>query len=156
MPPNYTGKKTRANQTDCLVCEKVISEPDYKNDGHDAVFCEGDCQGWIHGQCTGLTRPAFDKLGQSTIPYLCSFCALTKQQNKIYSLKDAIKTLLNKHKSTHKRDDTSQQSMLLSHPTSSSNVQLQPQYRKDDTSKEKLQDTSDSLHSDHQFGHIRH
>ena len=108
-----------------------------------------------------LTRPAFNKLSESesTIPYLCSFCALTKQQNEIYSLKDTIKTLLNRIsdlEAIHKHNDTSQQSMLLSHPTSSSNVQLQPQYRKDDTSKEKLQDTSDSLHSDHQFGHIRH
>ena len=98
MPPNCAGKKTRANQTDCLVCEKGILEPDDKNDGHDAVFCEGDCQGWIyiHRQCAGLTRPAFDKLGESTIPYLCSFRALTKQQNEIDSLlKDTIKTLLN-------------------------------------------------------------
>ena len=59
-PSNCTGKKTRANQTDCLVYEKVILEPDDKNDGHDEVFCEGDCQGWIHRQCAGLTHPAFD------------------------------------------------------------------------------------------------
>ena len=75
--------------------------------------------------------------------YLCSFCALTKQQNKIYSLKDTIKTLLNRIsdlEGIHKRDDTTQPSMLLSHPTSLSNVQLEPQNRKDGTSKDKLQD----------------
>ena len=40
--------------------------------------------------------------------------------------------------------------MLLSHPTSSSNVQLQPQHSKDGTSKEKLRDTNDS-HSDRKY-----
>ena len=39
-PPDCSGKKSKAN---CLICEKVILEPDDKTDGHKALFCEGDC-----------------------------------------------------------------------------------------------------------------
>ena len=66
-----------------------------KTDGHDAVYCEGDCQGWMHRQCAGLSRFAFDKLGES-IPYLCSYCTLNKQYKEICSLKDTVETLTNR------------------------------------------------------------
>ena len=68
-PPNCTGKKSKAEQTNCLVCEKVIPELDDKTKGHEALFCEGKCQGWIHRQCAGITRFGYDKLGESTIPF---------------------------------------------------------------------------------------
>ena len=95
-PPNCTGKKSKAEQTNCLVCEKVIPELDDKTKGHEALFCEGKCQGWIHRQCAGITRFGYDKLGESTIPFLCSYCTLVKQHNEIDTLKDTIKTLSNK------------------------------------------------------------
>ena len=95
-PPNCTGKKSKADEIDCLVCEKAILESDEETDGHEALFCEGECQGWIHRKCAGITRIGYDKLGESTIPFLCSYCTLVKQHNEIDSLKDTIKTLTSK------------------------------------------------------------
>ena len=97
------GKKTKGglvgtNENEinkCLVCEDVILEASENEEGHEAVYCEGDCQGWIHRRCAGLTRPAFDNLSES-IPYLCPYCTFTKQYKEICTLKETIKTLSNK------------------------------------------------------------
>ena len=77
----------------CLVCEDVILEVSKNEEGHEAVFCEGDCQGWIHRKCACLTRPAFDNLSESI---LCLHCTVTKQYKEICTLKDSIKKLSNK------------------------------------------------------------
>ena len=95
-PPNCTGKKSKAEQTNCLVCEKAILEPDEETEGHEALFCEGECQGWIHRQCAGITRLGYDKLGESTIAFLCSYCTLVRQHQEIDTLKHTIKSLSNK------------------------------------------------------------
>jgi len=51
-PTNNAIKKTKEtqdnNQIDCLICDDAILDPGENTDGHDAVFCEGNCQGWIH------------------------------------------------------------------------------------------------------------
>ena len=72
-----------------------ILEPSESTEGQDAVFCEGDRQGWVHRICAGLSRPAFDNLDEST-PYLCSFCTFTKQYKEICDLKETVRTLSNK------------------------------------------------------------
>ena len=60
------------------MCEKVIMESTDKKDGHEVVYCEGECQTWIHRQCAGLTRTMFTKLSKSKICHIfCSFCTLT-------------------------------------------------------------------------------
>ena len=79
----------------CLVYECATLDSDENTEGHDAVFCEGDCQGWIHRTCAGLTRPAFDNLSEST-PYLCSYCTFTKQYKEICELKETVKKLTSK------------------------------------------------------------
>ena len=92
-PPDRSGKKSKADETNCLVCEKVILEPNEETDGHEALFCEGDCQGWIHRQCAGITRVGYDKLGESAIPFLCNYCTLVKYHNEIDMLKGTINSL---------------------------------------------------------------
>ena len=95
-PPKATEKKSKANQTKCLICEETILEPDEKTYGHDEVYYEGDCQGWMHRQCAGLSRFNFDKLGESIMPYLCTYCTLNKQYKEICTLKDTVQTLTNR------------------------------------------------------------
>ena len=90
--PKVAEKKSKANQTECLIYEEAILEPEEKTDGHDAVFCGGDCQGWMHRQCA---RFIFDKLGELSMPYLCTYCTLNKQYKEFCSLKDTVETLTN-------------------------------------------------------------
>ena len=60
------GKKSKADEPNCLVCE-----PGEETDGYESLFCEGDCQGWIHRVCYGITCLGYDKLGESTNPFFC-------------------------------------------------------------------------------------
>ena len=53
-PPDRSGKTSKAEEANCLVCEKIILEADDETDGHEALFCVGDCQGCIHRQCAGI------------------------------------------------------------------------------------------------------
>ena len=55
----------------CLVCEKAILESDEETDGHEALFCKGECQGWIHRMCAGITHIGYDKLGESILFHFC-------------------------------------------------------------------------------------
>ena len=99
-PSGVAGKKTKGTLEEddkceiCIVCGCTILEASESTEGQDAVFCEEDCQGWIHRMCAGLSRPAFDNLNEST-PYLCSFCTCTKQYKEICDLKETVKTLSN-------------------------------------------------------------
>ena len=99
-PNNSVVKKTKEtqddNQIECLICDNIILEPGENTDGHDAVFCEGECQGWIHRHCAGITRPVFEKLLSESAPYLCPHCTYSKQYNEISALKETIKTLTDK------------------------------------------------------------
>ena len=62
-------------------------------EGDEAVFYEGNCQGWMHRKCAGVTRPAFNKLGEPDTQYSCSHCMLVSQNKEISKLANIIKDL---------------------------------------------------------------
>lgn len=92
-PPKRKAKGVKNSEVDCLICDEPILEPSEHCEGDEAVFCEGNCQGWIHRKCAGITRPAFDKLGEPDTQYLCSYCMLVSQNNEISKLAGIIKDL---------------------------------------------------------------
>ena len=92
-PPKRKTKNVKNSEADCIVCDEPILEPSENCEGDEAVFCEGDCQGWIHRKCAGVTRSAFDKLGESDVQYLCSQCMLASQNREICKLANIIKDL---------------------------------------------------------------
>jgi len=99
-PSGVAEKKTKGSSAEgegevCIVCDHVVLEPSDSTEGEDAVFYEGNCQGWLHHTCAGLSRPAFDNLNEST-PYLCSFCTFTLQYKEICDLNETMKTLTDK------------------------------------------------------------
>jgi len=103
-PPSSTSeKKTKSvSNTEedskyevCLDCDCDILESGEANEGQDAIFCEENCQGWIHRICAALTNPAFENLSES-VPYLCSYCTFTKQSKEICNLIETVKLLTNK------------------------------------------------------------
>ena len=91
-PPKRKVKGGKNSEADCLVCDEPILEPGEHCEGDEAVFCEGNCQGWLHRKCAGLTRPAFDTLGEQD-QYLCSYCMMVSQSKEISNLTDTIKNL---------------------------------------------------------------
>ena len=92
-PPKRKAKCRKNSEVDCLICEETIFEHSKNCVDNEAVFCEGSCQGWIHRKCAGVTRPAFDKLGEPDTEYLCSYCMLVSQSREISKLSNIIKDL---------------------------------------------------------------
>ena len=92
-PAKRKSKGGKTSEADCLICEEPILEADEHCAGEDAVFCEGECQGWLHRRCAGITRTAFHKLGETDKVYLCSYCTSVKQSNEISKLSDIITEL---------------------------------------------------------------
>ena len=43
-------------------------EANKKNDGHEAVYCVGECHVLFHRKCAALTHQAFAELSKSDVP----------------------------------------------------------------------------------------
>ena len=92
-PPKSKAKEGKTSEVDCLICEEPILEADDHCVGEEAVFCEGQCQGWLHRKCAGVTRPAFERLGEPDAVYLCTYCMLVNQNKEISKLSNIINEL---------------------------------------------------------------
>ena len=64
-----------------------------ESEGHDALFCEGECQCWLHRWCAGVSRKKFQQLTVSAEPFLCPACVSQKQQAVIEGLQGNIQAL---------------------------------------------------------------
>ena len=94
-PPTST-KKNKDNSTQvCPICELSIVDDGESNEGEDAIFCEGECQIWLHRKCIGLTKKAFTLIGNSKEPYLCPYCNNIHYRKEINDLKELVKSLTN-------------------------------------------------------------
>ena len=51
----------------CPIRESTVYD-DESNEGEDAIFCDGECQIWLHRKCVGLTKNAFRLIGKSKEP----------------------------------------------------------------------------------------
>lgn len=87
-------KKGDSNCEICVVCDKEIND-----DTEDSIFCEGECQGWIHRVCAGMSQKIFQTLDNPDTPFLCHYCHNNKQNLVIEDLKQQV-TLLESALST--------------------------------------------------------
>lgn len=74
-------------QETCALCAECIIE------SQDALFCEGNCQQWIHRYCAGVSKKHYDGLGDSSPPFLCYACYVEAQRKLVGNLEAAISTL---------------------------------------------------------------
>lgn len=89
--PPGDPKKTKEDDEVCLICDVTIQDSD--DEPNEALYCEGDCQGWLHRKCVGMTKKLYLTLGQSEEPYICPHCKLNAYQEEINNLKGTIKSL---------------------------------------------------------------
>ena len=89
--PHSNSKKSKAEV--CPICDVVIRDCDDKSKSDDALYCEGDCQSWLHRKCVGMTRKMYIALGQSEEVYYCPHCKSAIYQEEINGLKNTIKDL---------------------------------------------------------------
>ena len=64
----------------CQVCDTPIVEYSSTSEGEEVVFCEGQCNAWIHRKCSGLTSELFDIIvSESNGPFRCCYCTSGKE-----------------------------------------------------------------------------
>ena len=78
----------------CPICDNPIIEKKDGQKGHDSVYCEGQCQVWLHRHCASLSKAAFQAVSQSQLPFLCTHCRLDAQEKEVAVLKATMTTIL--------------------------------------------------------------
>ena len=53
-------RKGKDKDCTCPICDDQILDAKGRRKGHDAIFCDGTCQTWLHRGCAGLSRRAFE------------------------------------------------------------------------------------------------
>jgi len=91
-PPKVKDKKNKQDDM-CLICNSTIVEENENQMGEEAIFCEGNCQGWLHRKCAGITNVYFNKLTKSNNKFLCVYCRLFEQASLVEELQEEVKNL---------------------------------------------------------------
>lgn len=126
-PPKSKAKGGKTSEADCLICLEPILEADDHCVGEEAVFCEGQCQGWIHRKCAGVPRPVFDKLGESDAVFLCTYCMQVSQSNEISRLSNILNEL-NSSITCLTETIKSLQTSVTNHSSENTNSLSQPEF----------------------------
>ena len=79
-------------QAVCPICTKTVNDATELEEGDEAVFCDGECQCWLHWCCACLPKPEFDKLNEED-PFYCLSCSTLVQMKAICELRDAVAIL---------------------------------------------------------------
>ena len=83
LPANLDTSSPRSPvRHTCVVCEKLIED---NGKGQESIYCEGKCDGWMHRVCAGLSVRVYQFAKSSSIPFLCHYCAHTKEIEELKS-----------------------------------------------------------------------
>lgn len=90
-----SAKSNKKESCVCPICDAVIRESAGRRHGQDleAVECSGLCASWVHRQCAGLSKVAFQSVSTSTKPFFCPQCRLDQQELELISLRDLVGAL---------------------------------------------------------------
>lgn len=93
--PQNSGKKKSKKKGGCIcpICMEIIVESTKSKAGHDAIYCEGLCNSWLHRRCAGLSKPLFTSMEKSSDPFYCPHCQLKNYLAEITNLKSTIASL---------------------------------------------------------------
>ena len=87
MPPKKT--QSRVSQQQCDICCQAI---DPKKG--DSLFCNGDCQRWIHRFCASVSTEQHKKIvADGASGFLCPTCCRSTHQLQIAELTDSVAAL---------------------------------------------------------------
>ena len=89
---NKTEEQQEATSATCPICMKSVADASETEAGEEAVFCDGECQCWLHRSCASLPKAVFDGLKEEE-PFYCPNCSL-RTQHKTMSELQAVVTAL--------------------------------------------------------------
>jgi len=95
--PPARPKKTKTTRRR-YVQENIEADESVNVEGENAVYCEGQCNFWLHRKCVGLTKQAYIEIGSSEDPYICPHCTMAYYRKEIVELKNLVKSLSEKLK----------------------------------------------------------
>uniref|UniRef100_A0A1X7UI53 PHD-type domain-containing protein n=1 Tax=Amphimedon queenslandica TaxID=400682 RepID=A0A1X7UI53_AMPQE len=114
MPPKKPPKKKSKSYT-CPICDDQIDDSTQQS-----IWCDGECNTWLHRGCAGLSKAAHSKLNGTDIPFYCPHCRLMRQDREIESLKASLSDL------SKRFDDLTSKSPGVSTPPDATSVPSQP------------------------------
>ena len=94
--PQYSSQPKKTKKKGgciCPICLEVIQDSSKSKKGHDSIFCEGQCNSWLHRGCAGLPKSVFTSLLDSSDPFYCPHCQLKEHSSTILDLKATIASL---------------------------------------------------------------
>ena len=89
-PSQLLSKRSSAHKFTCPICDDAIEDCSTKARGHDAVFCDGHCNTWLHRGCAGLSKTAFKKVTESNDPFFCTRCYLSQHKEELIALRTTV------------------------------------------------------------------
>ena len=99
----------------CPICEDQILEAKGRRKGHDAIFCDGTCQSWLHRGCAGLSRKAFEAQVNSNGEFYCPTCHLNVFESIMADMKRELTTVKNALSTISAHIDQEKDSGTISH-----------------------------------------
>lgn len=82
------SKSTDSKHESCaLCCERIVENED------EALFCEGNCQQWVHRYCAGISEKHYKSLDSSSPPFLCYACYVEAQRKLVANFESVVATL---------------------------------------------------------------
>ena len=90
---NSKKKKAEGENCICPICLETIIDCNEQNEGHDAIYCEGECNGWLHRQCAGLSKVVFKSFQNSEKPFYCPHCRINNCETQFNNMKSTITSL---------------------------------------------------------------
>ena len=79
----------------CKICDEAIAEPDTKIKGDDSIFCNGECDGWIHRRCAGLSKAKFAVYTSTdeSVKFYCPTCRVSRLEASMSALQQELHEL---------------------------------------------------------------
>ena len=78
------------SQQVCPICDDIILDDTKNQKAHDSIWCDGECNTWLHRGCAGLSKKKFLALKNSDDPFLCVSCHLSAHSTEIYDLRNDL------------------------------------------------------------------
>ena len=74
--------------SECSLCSSYIVDGE-----EDALFCEGECNGWMHRYCAGVPLKYFERLSSSSSAFFCYACAQRRHEQDTADLKKKVNAM---------------------------------------------------------------
>ena len=81
---------TKVGPSICPIRKSSIVDSTSRRKSQDSVFCDGECNTWLHRGCAGLSKSCFETVSSSKDPFYCQKCTIYFLVKEVASLKTTV------------------------------------------------------------------